>query len=254
MFMVLVFLPYVLQLLCVIHIIKTHQNTYWIWIVVFVPYIGGIAYLIIELIPNILNADKLDNVKDSFTDLIKPDQKFELIKQKAMYSSTFKNMLDYADALVSRNEPTEALGIYNELNVGAFLNDPELMYRIANALYINEEYEKSLACIESLINANQFLQKKERENILYLRIIEKLRDDDYVKAEYKRVLQKIQNNTIELPYIDFLVRINDKEELQSLFSKIHYDEQSMKISKVRYNKAFYRSVYQIENKFMKSNA
>ena len=247
--MFLVFLPYVLQLLCIIHIIKTHQNTSWIWIVVFVPYIGGIAYLFIELIPYFMNANKINDVRDSLTDFIKPDQKFEVIKEKALYSATYKNMIEYADALIEKKQYAEAMKIYYDQNRGAFLDDPELQYRIANGLYCSGDFNNALLAIEKLLKSNKSFEKKDRENILYLRIIEEIKNADVVQEEYKKVLQRIQNNSIELPYINFLIKNDDKEELRNIFSKIHADEHSMKINKVRYNRQFYNSVYQIERRY-----
>lgn len=246
--MILVFLPYLLQLLCIFHIIKTHQNTSWIWIVVFVPYIGGLAYLLIELIPYFLNANRVNAVKDTLTDIIKPDQKFEVIKDKAFYSATYKNMIEYADALLERKQFSEAMKIYYDQNRGAFLDDPELQYRIANGLYCSEDYENAYIAIKKLLDSNKALDKKARENILYLKIFEKIKSHEDVKAEYNKILQKIQNNTIELPYINFLVKNNDIEELVDVFKKIHADEHSMKINKVRYNSQFYSTVYQIEKR------
>ncbi len=248
--MYILFLPYLLQLLCIVHVIKTHRNTYWIWIIIGVPYAGGLAYLLIEMLPDLLSASKMDTVKDTLVGLIKPDEKFEIIRQKAMYSSTHKNMIEYADALMARNSFTEALGIYTDQNKGAFLNDQELIYRIALAEYSLGNHEKALEHIAALMKSSSSFAKKSRENLLYLLIIEQLKDRDAVKDEYIKTLRLIQNNSIELQYIDFLLRIGDTGELLSLFAKIHLDEQSMKINKFRYDRRFYNSVYRIERNVM----
>ena len=44
-------LSILVQILLVIHIMKTGRNNYWIYLVIFAPLIGSVAYLIIELLP-----------------------------------------------------------------------------------------------------------------------------------------------------------------------------------------------------------
>ena len=46
-------LPYLLQLLCIIHVLKTGRNTSWIWLIIFLPYVGGLAYLVVEVLPTL---------------------------------------------------------------------------------------------------------------------------------------------------------------------------------------------------------
>jgi hypothetical protein len=44
-------MPLALQLLLIIHVIKTGRNTLWIFLLIFVPLVGGLAYLIVEVLP-----------------------------------------------------------------------------------------------------------------------------------------------------------------------------------------------------------
>ena len=46
-----VYLTYFIQLLLIIHVLKTGRDRYWIWLLLFLPLIGGVAYLVVEIIP-----------------------------------------------------------------------------------------------------------------------------------------------------------------------------------------------------------
>jgi len=249
--MIFLLLPYALQLLCIIHIIRAHRNMYWLWIVIAVPYVGGLVYLAVELLPDLLSGKGIDQVRDTLADFIKPGEKFEIIRQKAMYSSTYKNMIEYADALLAKNMAAEALGIYTDQNKGAFLDDPELAYRIALALYKTGDYANAMERLGALMKTSASFERKSRENLLRLMILEKTRDAAFVKAEYQKTLQRIQNNSIELPYIEFLIKTNDRGELKSIFEKIRGDEQSMRINRVRYDRNFYAAAYRLERSIPK---
>lgn len=249
--MIFLLLPYALQLLCIIHIIRAHRSMYWLWIVIAVPYVGGLVYLAVELLPDLLSGKGIDQVRDTLADFIKPGEKFEIIKQKAMYSSTYKNMIEYADALMAKNMAAEALEIYTEQNKGAFLDDPELAYRIALALYKTGDYANALERLNALMKTSASFERKSRENLLRLMILEKTLDAAAVKAEYQKTLQRIQNNSIELPYIEFLIKTDDRDELKNIFEKIRGDEQSMRINRVRYDRNFYAAAYRLERSIPK---
>ena len=93
----LLFLPYALQLLCLVHILKTHRESFWIWIIIMIPYAGGIAYLLVELLPQALSRRKLERLHDS---VVKPGSKLKALRQKAHYSPTHGNQIEYADASI----------------------------------------------------------------------------------------------------------------------------------------------------------
>jgi len=46
-----IYLTYFIQILLIIHVLKTGRDRYWIWLLLFLPLIGGIAYLVVEIIP-----------------------------------------------------------------------------------------------------------------------------------------------------------------------------------------------------------
>ncbi len=52
----LAILPLVIQALLVVHCIKTGRNQLWIWVLLLLPYVGIIAYVAAELVPELLNS------------------------------------------------------------------------------------------------------------------------------------------------------------------------------------------------------
>lgn len=244
--MPLFLIPYALQLLCVVHAIKNNKNTYWVWIVLFVPYVGGLAYILVEILPGLTGTSGVRDVRSTLIDFINPNQRFEVTKQKASYSPSYKNLIEYADMLLERKEYAEALKIYESQNAGIFKGDKELLYRIALALYYYGDYPRAMELVRGLFREDEKLLKSSRESLLYLQILEKTEDPERVKEEYRAVNQRIQNNTIELPYLAFLLAQGDHAEARRVIERIRDDERSMKIHNVRYDRRFYREVYSLE--------
>ena len=66
-------LPIILEVLLVIHVIKTGRNTLWIWLIIFLPMAGGIAYFIVELLPEILRSRTLQATRRSVKLALDPE-------------------------------------------------------------------------------------------------------------------------------------------------------------------------------------
>ena len=47
-----------IQLALIIHVLKTGRSKYWILMLIFMPLIGGLAYLVIELLPEFTGSIK----------------------------------------------------------------------------------------------------------------------------------------------------------------------------------------------------
>ena len=54
--MLFLILPYIIQALLIVHVIKTGRNQLWIWVLLFVPVGGGLAYLAVEIIPELFRS------------------------------------------------------------------------------------------------------------------------------------------------------------------------------------------------------
>ncbi len=46
----------IIQVLLVVHCIKTGRNTIWIWVIVLLPIAGPIAYIAVELLPELFGS------------------------------------------------------------------------------------------------------------------------------------------------------------------------------------------------------
>ena len=51
--MVLIYLMYAVQIGLILHVVKTGRPMYWIFILLIAPGIGGLAYVIAEILPSL---------------------------------------------------------------------------------------------------------------------------------------------------------------------------------------------------------
>lgn len=242
----LLWIPYALQLLCILHILKKGQNMYWIWIIIMLPYIGGIAYFIIEILPGLSRGNSVTSIQDSIVYFVRPKERIEALRRKAEFSPTHNNCLEYADALLSSGEYAKALELYTAQNKGLFKDDVELQYKIALAEYKSGHFSEAKIYIEKIQDQQTKLFKHPNHTLLYCAIIEQTDKPETVKSEYKRILTTTPISSLEFHYLQYLVKNNDTDEVLQKIDTMRTEEQAMQKNHMRYNRKHYKAVYRLE--------
>jgi hypothetical protein len=182
----LVLVPYALQLLCIVHIVRTKRSSYWIYILIFLPIGGGFAYLAVELIPSLLGGRGRNRPATTLSDIVvrtvSPTARLRKYEREVDFSLTHENRRMLADEYLACGEYEKALGVYETLSVGTFSADAELMLARAKCLYALKRYAEGYALTISLDGRN-YWYRKESEVDLKLRLME------HVEADIGRVAQ-----------------------------------------------------------------
>ena len=122
-----VYLTYFIQILLVIHVLKTGRNRYWIWLLLFLPLIGGVAYLVVEIIPEFSSGITGQRTRRGVRNLIDPGADVRARAAAWEQSSNADNGRHYAQALLAADRAVEAEKILDQVLDGFFKTDPALM-------------------------------------------------------------------------------------------------------------------------------
>lgn len=136
-------LPYVLQLLLIIHIIKNGKPFLWLWLIVFLPYIGGIVYIIMEILPEVLNKDTVSKAGDAVSSAVNPGKQILRLEELVKRQDTIANRTSLADAYVEQGSYQKALELYASCLTGPYAEDEELLLKKINALYLSGDFENA---------------------------------------------------------------------------------------------------------------
>lgn len=240
---VLLALPYILQLFCIVHVLKAHRDSYWIWIIIMLPFVGGIAYLIVEILPSLVSRRSVYRLRENIANALVPGKKLEQIRQKALYTPTHGNMVEYADALLQNGEYAKALDILQEQAQGIFSEDAGLIHKKAHAHYGLRQYDEAMETVLRLRDKTSSSFSASGDIALYLRILEKLNDVDSVKNEYEAYIQKAQDNELVLQYLNYLLAVHDNVKAEALLDRLRVEEASLKLHRIVYDRSFYKKAY-----------
>jgi len=75
-----------LQAYCAYHCYTNRNEYYWYFVILFLPLIGCLAYLFI----NVIRSSDVEKVQDNLVSVIKPTKKINDLKKKFKFAETFE--------------------------------------------------------------------------------------------------------------------------------------------------------------------
>jgi hypothetical protein len=128
-------MPYGLLLLLqigfAIHAYRTGRMNPWLWIIVFVPAIGCLLYLILEIIPELAGGATARRVKRDLVATVDPGRDYRALAREVEIAPTVHNRLRLADECVRLNRLDEAQALYAACASGLHAADPAVLGGLA---------------------------------------------------------------------------------------------------------------------------
>jgi hypothetical protein len=145
-------LSWVLQIALIIHVYRTGRPYWWIWILLMAPFIGGLAYVFIELLPGFKNPQGL-------IESLKPKKwKIAALRKDLDESDTVEKRINLAEALFEAGKVQEAHDLAVECLTGVFKNDPRTLVDVARLKLALKQHREALTLLESVdTTANRML-------------------------------------------------------------------------------------------------
>lgn len=174
----------VLQAILVVHVIKTGRNTIWIWVIVLLSWIGCVAYVAAELIPELLRTRTATRASRGVKRAIDPGKPLRDAADRMSASGNVASKQEYADELVRQGRAAEAIPTYREALSGLYEHDPKLMLGLANALFETGDYAGASTTLDDLMKFNPDFRSPDG-HLLYARAVEAQGDVAKALEEYK---------------------------------------------------------------------
>lgn len=203
------------QVLCVLHCLRSGNQNRWIYLIIFLPFIGSIAYFFSEILPSLRRSKKpqLDIVG-----LINPGSRIKKLEDQLKYSDTFNHRMELADAYLNNGLTEKAIDIYESSLKGAFAENEHAIMQLATAYYMMQRYTEAISLIAKVYKTPQFARS--RLHILYAKALEFTGKHDAAELEFKSMAGRFANFEQRYEYGLFLERADRLEEAADLFEQI----------------------------------
>lgn len=124
-----------IQAALIIHCIRTGRNSLWIWAIALLPLAGPIAYVLVELLPALLNSGGTRRAVRGVSRALDPEQDLRRFAAEARGQGDVASRQRYAEELIRQGRPLEAVDIYRQVLKGLYEFDPDLLLGLAQAQF-----------------------------------------------------------------------------------------------------------------------
>ena len=198
-------IPLILQVLLIIHVVRNNRSTVWIFVLIFVPVGGGIAYIIVEILPDLLNTRNRRAATAAVTRVIAPDRILKQLEEQAEFSPTVANKKALADEYCARERYREAIDLYNSCLSGPFAGDTETLLALSRAQLESGAYEDASRSLEK-VESNGSETTHPAALLLRARILEKQGSADAAEETFRQAAVAGSGLENQYRYISYLKR------------------------------------------------
>jgi hypothetical protein len=176
----------ILQVLFIVHVIKTGRNTMWIWVLI-IPAIavpGMIAYVAVEILPGLFRSRTAQRTARGMRNVLDPHADLRKYEDAARVGGNVASLQRYAEELTRQGRYDDAIAEFRKALTGLYEHDPNLLLGVARAQFGKGDAAAARATLDDLIRLNPDFKSPEG-HLLYARALETEGNADRALEEYK---------------------------------------------------------------------
>ena len=208
-------LSYLIQALLVVHVIKTGRNFVWIWVLLLLPVAGPIAYIAVEMLPDLFRSRTAQRTARGVKKALDPEANLRRFEDEARVAGNVASRQRYAEELTRHGKYDEAIEQFRGALTGLYEYDPNLMLGVAQAQFGKGDAASARATLDDLIRLNPDFKSPEG-HLLYARALEGEGSTDKALDEYRVLAPSYPGAEAAVRYAQLLVAKDRREEAQKV--------------------------------------
>lgn len=208
-----------IQILVAIHAGRTGRPYYWIMLIIFLPVAGVIAYVLIELLPDIGRTRTARAAASGVVDFVDPERGYRAALREVEITNSPANRIRLADECLRSERFEEAESLYRELLTGINATEPDLMLGLARARFELGHYGSAQEILERLREANPDYRSADG-HLLYARSLELQGKNAAALEEYEALVTYFPGQEAKCRYAALLAQMGKRSESQRLFGEV----------------------------------
>jgi len=177
-------LSIVIQVILIVHVIKTGRNTIWIWVLALLSIPGAIAYIAVELLPDVFRSRTAQRTARGIKKAMDPTADLRRYENEARVTGNVAAKQRYAEELSRQGRYDDAITQFKQALTGLYEHDPNLMLGIARAQFAKGEPSSARATLDDLIRLNPDFKSADG-HLLYARSLEAEGNTSKAIEEYR---------------------------------------------------------------------
>ena len=172
-----------LQLLCLAHVMRTGRPCQWLFIILALPLVGCLAYLFVEILPEVRHSRAARQAVRDIGAVIDPERDLRELTERLAAADTVENRAALAEECLRRGRAADAERLFQSSLSGVHATDHLLMLGLARAKFALEDYAGACRTLDDLRAAHPNLECPDG-HLLYARAKEQQGEVEQALLEY----------------------------------------------------------------------
>ena len=199
----------------VVHVIKTGRNQIWIWALILLPLAGPVAYVAVEILPDLFRSRTAQRTARGLKKAMDPTADLRRYEGETQVAGNVASRQRYAEELVRHERYEEAIAQYTQALSGLYEHDPNLMLGLAQAQFSKGAAHAARTTLDALIASNPDFRSP-AGHLLYARALEAEGNADKALEEYSVVAPAYPGAEAAVRYAQLLQAQGRKAEAQKV--------------------------------------
>jgi hypothetical protein len=202
-----------------LHAYKTGRPQVWLYILIFLPLAGSIAYACLELLPEFARSRRARQVAANLRTVVDPDRDWRHLGDQARETDSVDAKCKFAEECERKGMWTDAIALYEQAALGVFADDPMVLRGLARAQFGSGDGEAAMATLDRLRAAHPDYQNQDA-HLTYARALEILGRKREAEIEYRALIGYYAGMEARARYALLLRELGDPAAAQRLFEEI----------------------------------
>lgn len=217
----------------IIHVIKTGRNQIWIWVLALLSFPGIIAYVAVEIIPDLFRSRTAQRTARGFKKAMDPTADLRRYESEARLAGNVSSRQRYAEELTRHGRYDEAIAQYRSALTGLYEHDPNLLLGVAQAQFAKGDATAARTTLDDLIRLNPDFRSPQG-HLLYARALEAEGNVTKALEEYQVLAPSYPGAEAAVRYAQLLKAHGRREESQKVARELL---EQARIAPAHYRKA-----------------
>lgn len=215
---ILIILTVAVQAFFIFHVIRTNRPYWWAFVILSFPLGGSLIYYLVEIFPNSREHRSARKTVKNIVRSIQPDAELKRRAEELEICGSMDNKMALAQECETVGMYDEAVRLYRSCLAGAYANDPQIQFRLAQALLMQQDGMAAQALVGRLETEHPAFKPTE-VRLLRARALE-LSDTAAALAVYEELIPTYAGLEAKCRYATLLQSLGHQAQAHALFEEV----------------------------------
>lgn len=201
------------------HVVKTGRNSLWIWAIALIPGAGWVAYVVAEILPDLVAGRGARRAKAGVQRMFDPNRDLRRASAEVQISGNLDARRRLAEEYFERDQFDLSIDAYASGLKGIFEHDPTLLLGLAHAQFAKQDFAAARISLERLQLHNTDFKSTD-ESLLYARTLEQLEALDEAQHAYASIAPSFPGTEAKFRYALLLKRRGKVDQAHQIFTDL----------------------------------